>query len=131
MLTAPSEDDLKVYRQQAKKNCVKKLLQALLRENLLSSTQNGNQIKIPLHRNNAHLNTTATLHSLSRYDFPDNIDLVTQHNQKLESIKDPMELLTLIQHELEDSINSTLWQSFVAEIKNHTENAALSYWASN
>lgn len=117
------------YLKQAEMRCLHRLLQAFVRENLLSLIIEQKNARIPLTQQRFITIESFQSHSLSRYSFEGKIFLQGPSTQTPEPIKDPKTLLEIIVDSLATKPHSDKWQGFIREIINHTENEALSLYA--
>lgn len=126
---------LNAFVTQAKDRCIRRLLQALIRENLLSLWKCP---PLPAGQNNAFIPLTherfiwiesIRSHSLSRYAIDGNISLLKPGDQNPHPIENPTTLLEMIVESLSIQPHPEQWQRFIEEIINHTQNDALSLYA--
>jgi len=107
------------YVTQAENRCIRRLLQAFIRENLLP---------LIIEQESAGIESIHS-HSLSRYAFDGDIFLLEPADQNPHPIKNPKTLLEIIAESLTTKPDPEKWQRFIHEIINHTENDALSLYA--
>ena len=100
----------------ARQQCLHRLLNAMLRENLLSLSTDTNPFRIPLEQQGGYISIDqVTLSELSRYQIKGNV-FYCNPNSDIQSITDPLILLGLIRLELNPAVNQKQWQHFLDEI---------------
>lgn len=103
---------------------IKRLLHACVREQLLPYTIKGAQLQIALKRaQHSILAEEVQQFNLGKIRIDGNILLVNQHQSSI--INDVNQLMGLIHHEINDTVEPQQWDQFVKEINNCYVNAAM------
>lgn len=106
-----------------------RLMQAFLREELLSATYQDNKVIFSLPRTTRILYIdTIQLGSLSRYRSFGNIYI--EEKNSVRQITDPKELLDICITELNQEVDNGKWEKFSQEINDHLRNALLTSYKS-
>jgi len=110
----------------AERECIARLLQALLREQLLSVTKDNNHYIISLPKSSAALKLENLIISLlSHFQIKGNVFYLENSKAQPQLITNSAQLLNILEKELADTLNRQQWQRFTAEIKNHIANTLL------
>lgn len=113
-------------KHKAQRECIARLLQAFLREQLLSISKQNDTFIIPLSNTSASLQLQdLTISSLRHYQIKGDIFYLKSPITSPKQIADPMQLLTIIKPELGLQLDQTQWEHFVKEIENHVDNTVL------
>ncbi len=127
MVAAPSTTELHAYRHKAERNAIERLLQALIREQLLTVTINEGGLLIPLEKGKGRIHANeVSCSALGYYRFDGEIQWITDLDIKL--ITQVQQLLDIIKPYLDPSPDHNPWQQFTDEIHNHVQNFSLSLW---
>lgn len=111
-------------------NALLKLMQAFLREEILSATYKDNQLIFSLPRTMRLLYVDMIqLGSLARYRTFGKI-FIKENTDSVRQITNPIELLDICISELELEYDGGKWEKFSQEINNHLRNALLSSYKS-
>lgn len=115
---------LQVQSNNTEIDLIKRLLHALVREQLLPHSVEDNTLKISLKKSETAIIANDVIsYQLGKFKIRGDVFLVV--NKQAAIIKHVDDLLQEVHSELSDKLDSSQWQRFVAEIKNCNRNSEL------
>lgn len=128
MLEKKSDLNANQASHNAQQQCIARLLQAFLREQLLAVVAHNDKFIMPLPQPHGLLQLEHfTTSSLAHVEIQGAVFYLAPSQATPKQIVNVMELLAIIESALAPQLDLQRWQHFVKEIANHITNSTLSY----